>query len=135
MKLAHIALSTIDPEEAARLWRDCFEARIGQRTESRNRPGTAARFAPLPGRDLQIELMEGPWVGALSGEARGRAHVAVSVGSVAEVDRIAKTVRHGRIARPRPALDRRRLRRSCCAPPEWSLERERRGAAPRATTT
>lgn len=89
MKLAHIALWTRDLEQAARFWRDYFGARIGQLYESRNRPGFASRFATLPDSDLQIELMEGPWVGPSPGEASGWAHVAFSVGSVAEVDRLA----------------------------------------------
>lgn len=90
MKLAHIALWTSDLEAAARFWRDYFEAGIGQRYESRNRPGFASRFATLPGSDLRIELMEGPWVAPPPGEASGWAHVAFSVGSVAEVDRLAE---------------------------------------------
>lgn len=89
MKLAHIALWTKDLEAAARFWHDHFDARIGQRYESRNRPGFASRFAILPGSGLQIELMEGPWVAPPPGEASGWAHVAFSVGSVAEVDRLA----------------------------------------------
>ena len=90
MKLAHIALWTTALEEAAGFWRDYFDAEIGPRYESQNRPGFASRFATLPGTGLRIELMEGPWVTPPPGEASGWAHVAFSVGSAAEVDRVAE---------------------------------------------
>ena len=90
MKLAHIALWTPRLEEAAQFWRDHFDAEIGPRYESRNRPGFASRFATLPGTDLRIELMEGPWVGPHPGEVSGWAHIALAVGSAVEVDRIAE---------------------------------------------
>ncbi len=93
MKLAHVALWTTELEEAARFWRAYFDAEIGPRYESRNRPGFASRFATLPGSGLRIELMEGPWVRPHPGEASGWAHVALSVGSRAEVDRIAERFR------------------------------------------
>jgi len=90
MKLAHIALWTTGLEASARFWREYFDATIGPRYESRNRPGFASRFVTLPGGELQIELMQGPWVGPHPGEAAGWAHLALAVGSVAEVDRVAE---------------------------------------------
>ena len=90
MKLAHIALWTPRLEEAVRFWQGYFDAEIGPRYDSSNRPGFASRFATLPGADLQIELMEGPWVGPHPGEVTGWAHIALSVGSATEVDRIAE---------------------------------------------
>lgn len=89
MKLAHVALWTTDVEASAGFWQRCFSAEIGPRYESRNRPGFVSRFVRLPGADLRVELMEGPWVAPPPGEASGWAHVALSVGSEAEVDRIA----------------------------------------------
>ncbi|MCB1329117.1 MAG: VOC family protein [Maritimibacter sp.] len=89
MKLAHVALWTKDVEAAAGFWQSYFSAEIGPRYESRNRPGFVSRFATLPGADLRIELMQGPWVAPPPGEASGWAHVALSVGAPAEVDRLA----------------------------------------------
>ncbi|MCB1355641.1 MAG: VOC family protein [Maritimibacter sp.] len=89
MKLAHVALWTKDVEAAAMFWTDYFAAEIGPRYESRNRAGFVSRFATLPGAALRIELMQGPWVAPPPGEASGWAHIALSVGSLAEVDRLA----------------------------------------------
>jgi len=89
MMLAHVALWTTELEDAARFWSQYFDATIGRRYESRNRPGFASRFATLPGSGLRIELMQGPWVAPHPGEASGWAHIALSVGSVDAVDRVA----------------------------------------------
>lgn len=89
MKLAHVALWTADIEQAARFWAAYFDAEIGPRYDSRNRAGFASRFVTLPGSGLRIEVMEGPWVGPNAGEASGWAHVALSVGSAAQVDALA----------------------------------------------
>ena len=93
MKLAHIALWTSDLETAARFWSDYFSAEIGGRYDSRNRPGFRSRFIRLPGTDIRIELMEGPWVTPHPGEACGWAHIALSVGSAAAVDDTAERFR------------------------------------------
>ncbi len=90
MKLAHIALWTTDLEAAARFWRDYFDATIGGRYDSRNRPGFASRFVTLPGEEVRIELMEGPWVTPHPGEATGWAHIAYSAGSADAVDALAQ---------------------------------------------
>ena len=91
MKLAHVALWTRDVEQAARFWAEFFDAKIGERYESRRREGFASRFVTLPESDLQVELMEGPWVGAPTGaEDVGWSHIALSVGGRDSVDRAAQ---------------------------------------------
>ncbi len=90
MKLTHIALWTTDLEAAARFWRDYFDADVGNRYDSRNRPGFASRFVTLPGEAVRIELMEGPWVTPHPGEAAGWAHIAYSAGSADAVDALAE---------------------------------------------
>ncbi|MEM7643791.1 MAG: VOC family protein [Pseudomonadota bacterium] len=89
MKLSHIALWTADLEEAAAFWSTYFDARIGERYVSANRPGFVSRFLTLPDSDIRIELMEGPWVGPAQGEICGWAHIAYSVGSTEAVDKLA----------------------------------------------
>ena len=89
MKLAHIALWTRDLELAANFWRDYFDANVGDRYESRNRPGFVSRFVTLPGEGVRLELMEGPWVTPHPGEACGWAHIAYAVGSRARVKELA----------------------------------------------
>lgn len=90
MNLAHIALWTTDIEQAAAFWATYFDAEIGDRYESRNRPGFASRFATLPKSGLRIELMQGPWVGPNAAEASGWAHIAFSLGSRDEVEGLAE---------------------------------------------
>ncbi|SDX97261.1 VOC family protein [Roseicitreum antarcticum] len=93
MKLAHLALWTQDLEAAAAFWQSYFDAQIGDRYDSRNRPGFASRFVQIPGIEARIEIMEGPWVTPHPGETSGWAHVALSVGSKIQVDAIANRFR------------------------------------------
>ena len=90
MHLAHVALWTLDLDAAAAFWQRMFDAQVGQVYESRNRLGFRSRFVRL--RDGgAIELMTGPWVEAASaGERAGWDHVAVSLGSEAAVDDLAR---------------------------------------------
>ncbi|HHC29016.1 MAG TPA: glyoxalase/bleomycin resistance/extradiol dioxygenase family protein [Rhodobacterales bacterium] len=93
MNLAHVALWTSALEDSAAFWQRYFNAEIGPRYDSQNRPGFASRFATLPGSGLRIELMEGPWVRPNPGEASGWAHIALSVGSESAVDDAAERFR------------------------------------------
>lgn len=89
MRLAHVALWTLDLEAVALFWQRTFGAEVGEVYESRNRPGFRSRFARLPDGGA-IELMTGPWVEAASPAERvGWDHVAVSLGSEAAVDALA----------------------------------------------
>ncbi len=90
MKLAHLAVWTSDLDTSAAFWTRYFQAKIGERYESKNRPGFESLFIDLPGSDVRIELMQGPWVTPFPGEACGWAHVAFSVGAAQKVDELAR---------------------------------------------
>ena len=68
MKLAHLALWTQDLEAAAAFWQNYFDAEVGDRYDSQNRPGFASRFVQIPGMEARIEITTGPWVTQHSGE-------------------------------------------------------------------
>ncbi|MCF6113140.1 VOC family protein [Mesorhizobium muleiense] len=93
VKIAHAALWTADLETSAAFWSRYFDATIGERYESRRRPGFASRFVELDGGP-SIELMTRPWVpediARAGAEVPGWAHVAVSVGSHEAVDALAR---------------------------------------------
>lgn len=90
MKIAHVALWTRDLESAAAFWREYFDAAVGERYESRRRPGFASYFVTLPGGGPTIELMTGPWVAdEVPAERLGWTHIAVSLGSRDAVDQLA----------------------------------------------
>lgn len=89
MRLAHVALWTLDLNAAAAFWRRYFDAEVGDLYESRNRPGFQSRFIKLPDGGA-VELMAGPWVEAAPpAERTGWDHIAVSLGSEAAVDALA----------------------------------------------
>ncbi len=93
MRLAHVALWTLDLEAAATFWARLFGADVGGLYESRNRPGFRSRFVRLPGGGA-IELMSGPWVEPTTpAERAGWDHVAISLGSEAAVDAMADRCR------------------------------------------
>lgn len=93
MRLAHVALWTLDLDAAAAFWSDYFDAEVGDLYESRNRPGFRSRFVRLPGGGA-IEVMTGPWVEAAPPvERAGWDHVAVSLGSETAVDALADRCR------------------------------------------
>ena len=93
VRIEHVALWTRSLDEAVAFWADHFGAKAAPEYESRNRPGFRSRFVTLAS-GARIELMAGPWVWPQSaGEAEGWDHVAVSVGSEAEVRRHAERFR------------------------------------------
>lgn len=104
LRLAHVALWTRDLEAAAQFWKHYFDAEIGPRYESRNRPGFVSRFVRLPRANLAIELMEGPWVSSHPGEATGWAHLAFGLGSRGAVDEMAAVFEQGDLLRSGPRL-------------------------------
>ncbi|NLH81520.1 MAG: glyoxalase/bleomycin resistance/extradiol dioxygenase family protein [Phyllobacteriaceae bacterium] len=92
MRIAHVALWTADLDASAAFWARHFGAEVGDAYVSRNRPGFRSRFARLEG-GTSIELMTGPWVEDAPIDARERAgwvHVAISLGSEAAVDELAR---------------------------------------------
>ncbi len=89
MRLAHVALWTLDLDASAAFWQRVFNGDVGEVYESRNRPGFRSRFVRLADGGA-IELMAGPWLEAVSPTERvGWDHVAVSLGSEIAVDTMA----------------------------------------------
>ncbi|WP_287179923.1 VOC family protein [Mesorhizobium sp.] len=109
-KVTHVALWTADLETSAAFWSRYFDATIGERYESRRRPGFASRFVELDGGP-SVELMTGPWVPdditRAGAEVPGWAHIAVSVGSQDAVDVLARRLdEHGLlVSQPRTTGD------------------------------
>lgn len=88
-RIAHVAVWTCDLDETCRFWERAFGASAGPLYRSRNRPGFESRFVHFP-EGPSFEIMTGPWVTAADDtENAGYAHVAISVGSEVEVDRLA----------------------------------------------
>ena len=89
MKIAHVALWTRNLTEAATFWATYFDAKIGERYDSGNRPGFSSHFLTFTD-GATLELMTGPWLPeATPGERPGWAHVAMSVGSREAVEALA----------------------------------------------
>lgn len=89
MRVAHIALWTLNVERLANFWERVFQAHVGKPYESLNRPGFRSRFITLR-EGPSIELMTGPWIKAENQiERLGYAHLAISVGSRDAVDDLA----------------------------------------------
>ncbi|GGP25313.1 VOC family protein [Silvimonas amylolytica] len=91
MNLAHVALWTRDLDSAAAFWESYFNATVGAPYYSARRLGFVSRFVSLPGCASKIELMTGPWITeSEAGDSVGWDHIAISLGSKDEVDRLAR---------------------------------------------
>ena len=89
ISIAHAALWTRDLERLCAFWVRVFGATAGEIYRSQNRPGYSSRFLRFADGPT-LEVMTGPWVHeAPRGETAGYAHLALSIGSAAAVDRIA----------------------------------------------
>lgn len=108
MKVAHVALWTADLTAQAAFWQEFFSAQVGEKYVSRNRPGFESHFVQLS-EGASIELMTLPVLAeALTNkEGCGWAHVAISVGSKADVEALAsKAAERGiLVAQPRMTGD------------------------------
>lgn len=94
ISVAHVALWTCDLDRLCAFWVRVFGATAGAPYHSQNRPGYSSRFLRFAGGPT-LEMMTGPWVYETPrGETAGYAHLALSVGSAAEVDRIAALMAH-----------------------------------------
>jgi lactoylglutathione lyase len=91
VSIAHIAAWTRDIEAAAQFWRFFFDCEIGPPYQSARRPGFVSIFVSFTDGP-SIELMTGPWVARseADSEREGWVHIAISVGSVERVDRLAE---------------------------------------------
>ena len=93
VKIAHAALWTTDIERLCSFWARLFGVSVGDLYVSKNRQGFKSRFMKFK-EGPTIEVMTGPWVTEQAPhEAIGYAHLAISVGSKEEVDRLATTMK------------------------------------------
>ena len=95
MQVAHIALWTNDLDRAAHFWREHFNATLGDAYHSKRREGFISRFVTLENGPA-LELMTLP--GLVDKPPRednrtGWAHIAISLGSVEAVDRLAAALK------------------------------------------
>lgn len=103
MRIGHIAVWTADEASLERLrafYEAWFDARSGDRYESRTRPGFVSRFLTFPSGDgeggARLELMTAPGLAVRAdGDAAGWAHVAIAVASRAAVDDLAARMEAG----------------------------------------
>ncbi|MFC0226739.1 VOC family protein [Serratia aquatilis] len=91
MKIAHVALWTQDIEAQVNFWLRYFNGVAGETYVSKNRPGFVSRFIQLAsGPTLEIMSVPSLLPGAERQERIGWAHIALSLGSEAQVDSLAK---------------------------------------------
>lgn len=92
-RIAHVALWMTDLQATCRFWERVLGADVGPLYASRNRPGFKSRFLKFA-EGPTFEVMTGPWVA--SGEDTGKAgyaHIAISVGSEEDVNRLASLMK------------------------------------------
>ncbi len=94
MKIAHVALWTRNLEAQVAFWQQVFNGRSNDRYLSKNRPGFASHFITLANGPT-VELMTVPDLPDAPPHAEfiGWAHIALDVGSKADVDRMAAQAR------------------------------------------
>jgi lactoylglutathione lyase len=92
--LEHVAVWTNDLERLRTFYERYFAARAGAEYRSVTRPGFASYFLTFPDGGSRLELMSGPGLAATAGApAVGYAHVALTVGSRADVEALAERMR------------------------------------------
>lgn len=94
MKIAHVALWTRNLDAQVTFWESVFGGRSNARYVSQNRAGFASHFITLEGGPT-VELMAVPDLPDAPSypEFVGWAHIAIAVGSRADVDRMAAQAR------------------------------------------
>jgi len=94
MKIAHVALWTRNLDAQVTFWESVFGGRSNARYVSQNRAGFASHFITLKGGPT-VELMTVPDLPDAPSypEFVGWAHIAIAVGSRADVDRMAAQAR------------------------------------------
>lgn len=94
MRLEHVALWTRDLERMSAFYERYFGARAGPAYRSRTRAGFESYFLSFPRGGARLELMTTPGLAAATdGPMVGYAHVALTVGSRADVQRLAARMR------------------------------------------
>lgn len=102
MKIAHVALWTRNLDAQVAFWQDVFGGQHNERYLSKNRLGFASHFISLT-EGPTIELMALPVLddAPANPEFVGWAHIAISVGSVKDVEAMAqKAQANGRLLSP-----------------------------------
>jgi lactoylglutathione lyase len=95
VRLEHVALWTPDLERMRSFYERYFEGRAGDQYRSQTRAGFRSYFLIFPDGGSRLELMTAPEARASAGPpAVGYAHVALTVGSRADVDALAARMRH-----------------------------------------
>jgi lactoylglutathione lyase len=94
VRLEHVALWTGDLERLRGFYERYFGARAGPRYESTNRPGFVSYFLSFPDGGGRLELMTAPELRQTpAADAIGYAHIAVSIGSPADVEALTARMR------------------------------------------
>jgi lactoylglutathione lyase len=94
VRLEHLAIWTADLERLRAFYERYFDARAAERYQSVTRPGFASCFLTFPGGGARLELMTAPGLAATAGAAAvGYAHVALTVGSRADVKALTERMR------------------------------------------
>jgi lactoylglutathione lyase len=94
VRLEHVAIWTADLERLRAFYERYFEARAGEQYRSVTRPGFASYFLAFPDGGGRLELMTAPGLAATAGAAAiGYAHIALTVGSRADVEALTQRMR------------------------------------------
>jgi lactoylglutathione lyase len=94
MRLEHVAVWTRDLERLRAFYARYFGARAGAMYRSRTRPGFVSYFLDFPAGGGRLEIMTLPALAAApTPPAAGYAHLALTVGSRAEVEALTARMR------------------------------------------
>jgi lactoylglutathione lyase len=94
MHLDHVAIWTADVERLRGFYEQYFEASAGAQYRSATRPGFVSYFLTFPDGATRLELMAAPGLAASAGAAAvGYAHIALTVGSRADVVTLTERLR------------------------------------------
>jgi lactoylglutathione lyase len=94
VRIEHVAVWTNDLERLRAFYERYFGARAGTQYRSATRPGFTSYFLTFPGGAGRLELMAAPGLAAGSAlPAVGYAHVALRVGSRADVAALTERMR------------------------------------------
>ena len=94
VRIEHLALWTPDLERMRAFYERYFDAAVGEKYRSANRPGFVSYFVSFPGGGSRLELMLLPELApAASPPATGYAHLALSLGSRQAVESLTARMR------------------------------------------
>jgi lactoylglutathione lyase len=94
MRIEHVAVWTTDLERLRAFYERYFGARTGPQYRSATRAGFVSYFLTFPDGGSRLELMCSPGLAATAGApAVGYAHIALTVGSRADVEVLTERMR------------------------------------------